>query len=205
MAFGLAFDIEKSLETRSGFQPARIDLGAAKDLFGQLRLEGFAALLELGFADKLIVTGGIEGRYKEEGIPRARAIIEMLEKDFGIPKNRLGFLVSASNTGGNVQAIKKYAGDHSRPVVVSNLYHLPRSAIDFAGNQHGVSLLPAESFILIKDRSSKESMIERFGGGPLAERIVEEIQGVTDKLLGTYQARTDIEIPRKWWQLRTFA
>ena len=64
--FGLAFDVTKSHDTISGFQPAESDLGAGKFLFGDLRLEGFAAMMRLGFSKKLVLVGGDEGRYKDE-------------------------------------------------------------------------------------------------------------------------------------------
>ena len=47
---GLAFDIETSAKWPF-FQPAECDLGSGHRLFGDLRLEGFAALLRLGFAE----------------------------------------------------------------------------------------------------------------------------------------------------------
>jgi len=154
---GLAFDIEKDPGTASGFIPARIDLGAGKELFADLRLEGFAALLRLGFAEKLIIFGGNEGRYKDETpvINRARAITQMLEYDFGIPHDRLGYFASSSNTLGNVAAIKKQIGSR-RSAVVSNHYHLPRAALDLTAAGLHVPLHAAEAFILLQNRSLKE-------------------------------------------------
>lgn len=198
---GLAFDIEKTKDTASGFKPGRIDAGAGKELFADLRLEGFAALLRLGFAEKLILFGGNEGRYKGEVpiINRAWAITQMLEKDFGIAPDRLGYVASNSNTGGNVAAIKKAIGT-KRSVVVSNHYHLPRASTDLAAAGLREPPQPAEAFILLEDRTLKETLVERLGGGPLAERMVEEIQGMADKLQGTYAPRTDAApVKSRWW------
>lgn len=199
LVFGLAFDVEKASDRKSGFKPAEFDLGAGKNLFGDIRLDGFAALLKSNFAEKLVVVGGIEGRYKGENIPRARAITDMLHKDHGIPTSRLGYLVSASNTGGNIEMIRREVGGRSAPVVVSNHYHLPRAGIDFDEKSLRASLLPAESFILIHNPDEKEHLVERLGGGPLAERVVTEARGVADKLLGVYKPRTDADIQRSWW------
>lgn len=205
-ACGLAFDIEKDEITASGFKPARIDLGAGKELFADLRLEGFVALLQLGFAEKLIVFGGNEGRYKDEKpvINRAWAITQMLEYDFGIPNDRLGYFASSSNTIGNVEAIKKQIGS-KRSAVVSNHYHLPRAALDLTAAGLCVPLHAAEAFILLNNRSLKELLLERLGGGLLAERSMEEIQGMADKLVGAYTSRTDATpIDSPWWK-RIFA
>jgi hypothetical protein len=46
--------------------------------------------------------------------------------------------------------------------------------------------LPAESFILIENSSSKIELVESFGGGYYSERCVSEIQGIADKILGKY-------------------
>lgn len=200
VVFGLAFDVEKAPGRKSGFQPAQFDLGAGKNMFGDIRLEGFAALLRTGFAAKLIVVGGLEGRYSSEHIPRAWAICEMLEKDFGIPRDQLSFLVSRSNTGGNVEMIRNEVAGRSNPVTISSHYHLARAAFDFAEKNLPSTLLAAESFVLIENRDLKEVLVERFGGGPLAERILEEVQGMADKLLGTYKPRTDIKVPLPWWR-----
>jgi len=72
VAFGLAFEVEKSHETKSGFKPAVTDK-SQQLLFADLRLDGFAALLRLGLANSLRIVGGNEGRYKSEGCNRSSA------------------------------------------------------------------------------------------------------------------------------------
>jgi hypothetical protein len=215
LACGLAFDIEKDEDagderefTASGFKPARLDAGASKELFADLRLEGFAALLRLDFAQKLIVFGGDEKRYEGEKpiINRAESITKMLEYDYGIPPERLGYFASRSNTTGNVEAIKRQVGNKTEGLVVSNHYHIPRAHRILWKAGVNVHLLPAESFMLLEDRSRKESIFKRLGGGPLAERMVEEIQGIADDIIDAYVPRTDVVPTKHWWKkLKFFA
>lgn len=197
--FGLAFDIEKDRGRPSGFKPAQSDLNAGKELFGDLRLNGFASLLRRGFTNRLIIVGGDEGRYKHDDpvINRARAIREMLILDQGINPKAVEVIPSSSNTGGNIAIIRSRG--KGRFAVVSNHYHLPRAALDMSSAGMTAPLLPAEAFWLLEDRSRKRQIIERFGSGPFAERVAEEIQGIADKIAGTYAARTDVA-PKRWWK-----
>lgn len=190
---GLAFDVEKA-STRSGFRPAKTDLGSHKELFADLRLEGFAALLRLGFAHKLVIFGGDEGRFKDEypRLNRAWAIKQMLIDDHKIAVDRIEHVRSNSNTGGNVIEIKKRIGFFTRSAVVSNHYHLPRAALDLKHARVRLPLYPAEAFLLLENHLWKHDLIMRFGGNALAERMTEEIQGIADKIRGTYRPRTDI-------------
>ncbi len=190
--FGLAFDIERTSATKSGFHPAPFDMGAGKELFGDLRLRGFAAMLHLNAVETLTIVGGDEGRYKHENptINRAEAIRAMLVEDFGIDTSRVYAVASKSNTLGNVGIIRERSRS-SDDIVVSNLYHLPRAAMDLAAHGLQVRCIAAEAFLLIADRSCKDAIIESLGGGPLAERYAEEAQGIADKIIGTYQSRTD--------------
>lgn len=196
-AFGLAFDIEKAADRKSGFKPAQFDLGAGKELFGDLRLDGFASLLRIGFAQRLVIVGGNEGRYKNETpvINRAAAIREMLLRDYDIPPDRVSSFASNSNTGGNIAVIgaqmKQSALGWGDCAVVSNLYHLPRAFLDLTAGNLPVPIYAAEAFWLLEDERRKNDLIERLGGGALAERITEEVQGIAHKLRGTYKPRTD--------------
>lgn len=196
-AFGLAFDIEKSPNRKSGFKPAQFDLGARKELFGDIRLEGFAALLQIGFAETLVIVGGNEGRYKDDApiINRAAAIREMLVHDFGISPDRVFSIASNSNTGGNIVAIVERMNGKALSwkecAVVSNFYHIPRASLDLAAAKLELPLYPAEAFWFLENEDRKLELITRLGGGSLAERIAEEVQGIADKLRGTYKPRTD--------------
>jgi hypothetical protein len=191
-AFGLAFDIERSSVSQSGYIPAKIDLGSGKELFGDLRLKGFATLLRLNIVDHLTIVGGDEGRYKDTDHPinRANAIRQMLIHDYAIDPANVSYVASKSNTLGNVGIIKDRSTSDD-DIVVTNLYHCTRAVLDTAAAGLRLRLIPAEAFLLLKDRSFKNELIERLGGGPLAERCAEEIQGIADKLAGTYQSRTD--------------
>ena len=200
-AFGLAFDIQKSEKrTKSGFEPAVFDLGAGKELFGDIRLDGFAAMLRIGFAEHLVVIGGDEGRYKNElpVINRAWAIREMLVHDFEIAPDRVLSFSSKSNTDGNIAIIKAVMAEFvveetANFGVISNLYHLPRARLDLDAGGLILSTYAAEAFWLLEQDDRKDLLVERFGGGPLAERIAEEVQGIADKIRGSYVPRTDVQ------------
>lgn len=190
-AFGLAFDIEKTSDTASGFMPADIDLGGGEKLFADLRLDGFAALMRLNFAEKIIIVGGMEGRYREEKIPRAWAICQMLEKDCGIAAERLEWRVSGSNTGGNVQIITNSSG-RTFPTVITSHYHVGRTLRLFREVGHWADIISAEAFWVLEDLERKDAVAERLGGGSAARRDAIEVRGVAQLLEKTYVARTDI-------------
>lgn len=197
IAFCLSFDVQKDNRRKSGFAPAWHDLGAKKALFGQARLEGFAALARLRIAEKLVILGGDEGRYKEESPPinRAWAIKQMLLYDFGISEGLLDFAPSNSNTGGNLAAMNACL-KQTKPnenCLVSSFYHLPRIQHDLFLDRKLIPCFPAEVFILLEDESRKSLLISLLGGGLLAERIAEEIQGIAHKIKGIYQPKTDVK------------
>lgn len=189
--FGLAFDIERTSVLKSGYEPARFDLGSGKELFGTIRLAGFAAMLRLNIVETLTIVGGDEGRYKNDNpINRAVAIREMLIHDLGMDPGRVDAVASKSNTLGNVGIIKDRSTSPD-DIVVTNLYHIPRAAMDIAAAGLKLQMIAAEAFVVLEHPDTKEFVIEVFGGGPLAERCAEEIQGIAAKLAGTYQSRTD--------------
>ncbi len=197
-AFCLAFDVEKQEGvTDSGFVPAETDLGSGKQLFGWLRLEGFAALAKLGFAKKLVIVGGDEKRYAGEnpGVNRANVIREILIQDFDIDPSMVDAIPSTSNTGGNLAAIQQHLPSKWMIpyLVVTSFYHLPRVQCDLVDPM--AICYPAEAFSLYANPGLKSDMIENLDEGELAERIVEEIQGIAHKMRGTYQPKTD-EMPK---------
>ncbi len=194
IVYGLAFDVVKCDDMASGYQPADIDLGARLQLFGDVRLNGFASMLNLDFATELVIVGGIEGRYKGENIARGYAIMQMLVKDYGIRSDRVKFLVSDSNTGGNVRLILNHAKGSS-PVVTTNHYHCPRTTRLFREADAWADTISVEAFWLLEDFTRKSSLVERFGNVSLAERDAEEIQGVAQLLQKTYKARTSTITP----------
>lgn len=190
--FGLAFDIERTPDTKSGFRPAKYDMGGVQELFGDVRIDGFAAALRLGIFEKITIVGGDEGRYKNDNpINRAFAIREMLIHDHGIAPSLVDAVPSKSNTLGNVGIIKDRSTSDD-DVVVSNLYHLPRAAMDIASAGLRLGMMAAEAYVLLEDPKAKQHIIKALGGGPLAMRYAEEVQGMADKLRGTYQSRTDV-------------
>jgi hypothetical protein len=196
---GLAFDV---MRDGDDLKPALIDLGARKELFGDVRLRGFQAALQKGIAPCLIIAGGDEGRYKDETptVNRAEAIRDMLVRR-GIPATQIIARASKSNTLGNVDIFADMVRTSGVPAkdfaLITNLYHLPRAQWDMAkAGLHEVALLPAESAILYgmpKNQLGvrKEMLARELGGGAMAERIVEEAAGIADKLAGTYASRTD--------------
>lgn len=189
--FGLAFDIERTNTTSSGYKPARYDMGGIQELFGELRLAGFAALLRLYIVEKLTIVGGDEGRYKNDHpINRAVAIREMLVNDYGIDPARVEAIPSKSNTLGNVGIIRDRSTS-PRDIVVTSHYHIPRAAMDLEAVGLSLTMIAAEAFMVLEDATAKDRIIEELGDNALAMRCAEEIQGIAHKLAGTYQSRTD--------------
>lgn len=195
VGFGLAFDVEETTETNSGYKPALYDLGVGKALYGDLRLLGFASALATGFVSTLVLAGGDEGRYKDREVPvnRAEAIRLMLIHDFGAPPERVRAFASRSNTGGNIAIFKSVMdaeGLHPSDCgLITNLYHLPRACL----MAKDLSVLPyaAESLWLLAKPARKNDLIHMLGDGELAERCGDEIAGIADMIRGTYQPRTD--------------
>jgi hypothetical protein len=201
--FGLAFDIEKAADRKSGFKPADVDLSSRLNLFGILRLEGFAAALQSGFAERIILVGGLEGRYPEEAIGRAIAIRKMLLEDYDIPSARVDALQSPPNTGGNIDTIRN--GIREKGLVtnacalLSSHYHLPRVQMDLQAANLALRVYPAEAFLLLKSETPEErkalkrQLIIRFGAGSLAERMVQEVNGIADKIGGVYASQETLK------------
>jgi hypothetical protein len=198
-AFGLACDVQKTRGQVNQFHAADGELSTGRKLFGDLRLEGFAALLKTGFAERLIVVGGAEARYKDKQIGRAYAVREILLRDLGVDAERIEAMHSEPNTSGNVAAIKRIVEERSLQsndcAVVSSHYHLPRVHMDLWANGLLMPIFSAEAFSLLAREDPKErliykdQMIRRFGQGALAQRMVDEIGGIADKMRGIYGDR----------------
>ncbi len=190
-AFGLAFDIERTNATKSGYRPAQYDMGGIQELFGDLRLDGFAAMLRLNIAKRVTIVGGDEGRYKNDGpINRAVAIRLMLIDDHGIDPARVDAVASKSNTVGNVGIIRERTTSDG-DIVTTSHYHIPRAAMDIAAEGLSLKMIAAEAFMVLEDPTTKDRIINALGSNALAMRCAEEIQGIADKLAGTYRSRTD--------------
>lgn len=192
--FGLAFDVEKTAETKSGFKPAMVDLKHHMEIYGDVRLEGFAALMKLGFTKNLVIVGGNETRYEGEtpAVNRATAICEMLINDYGIEENSISFISSEPNTAGNVAAIKKMIEleklDYQQCAIVSNFYHLPRAIAYLTFEKMPIAAYPAEAFSFLDDKKYKDKILKRFGNTALAVRMAKEIEGIAARFK---QNRTD--------------
>ncbi len=197
VAFGLAFDVEKA-NTKSGFKPARVALGSQKESYGGVRLEGFYSLLEMGYAKELVVIGGRENCHEgsDPPIDQAKAIRSMLLQERKIKPGLVRSFTSAPHALGHVSVIEalmkgeKLGQDDC--IVVSSIYRLPLVHEDlFAAGLH-LRLLPAEAFILVQDRQQEADLVERLGGGALAERMVQEAARIADKMRGAYRSRTAV-------------
>ncbi len=165
-------------------------MGGIQELFGGLRLSGFAAALRTGAIEKLTVVGGDEGRYKNDNpINRAVAIRLMLIHDFGIDPEQVDAMASNSNTLGNVDIIRAQSVDGD--IVITSHYHIPRAAMDIAAAGMSRAMISAEAFLMLEDPAYKDRIIEELDGNSLAMRCGEEIQRMRDKLKGPYRSRTD--------------
>lgn len=195
-AFGLAFDVRKASTTKSGFEPAPYDLGAGVELFGPLRLRGWAAMMRLNFVDTITIVGGDEGRYAGETpvVNRASAIREMLIHDCGIEASRVDAVASKSNTRGNIGIIADRTTSRD-DIVVTNHYHIPRTFEMLWEARVPLLARAAEAFIILAEFSRKEALkeeiIAELGGNPIAIRLGDEIQGIAQIINKTYVSRTD--------------
>lgn len=188
IAYGLAFNVERA-ETKSGFKPKYS--GSAEDsLYFDLRLMGFASLLELGFAKRLYIVGGDERLSENDVVNRAFAITQMLIRDYGVSGDAVEYLVSTPSTEGNIGAIAEHS-KHSGlgAAIVTNNYHIPRALIfSFAYGIH-LPMYPAEAFLLATGLRTLEDLEKVFGDTLFAKRCVSGIKGISDALLGQYVSR----------------
>lgn len=182
-------------------------------LFGTLRWAGWASALKAGYADKLIVVGGIERlndracppgvgwRCETSGdircVPRGLAACYALALDYGVDHSRLDWRHSEGNTGGNAATIRRLVEEFSPSYnifISTNHYHLPRALMDLhAAGVFSIQSVPAEAYwIAEKARASGlgkedlDNLIKELGGGPLAKRTAAEIKGISDKINNRY-------------------
>lgn len=188
-ALALGFFIEEAPERESGFKPAEYDRGGKQ--FREICLAGLAALLRLSFAKRLIVVGGVEISIPD--VNRAWAIREMLVQDFWADPKRVEIVECPPNTLGNIQAISKLTESNfalGECGIVTSFYHIPRVSLDLVAADLPIPIYPAEAFLLVENEDRKSEIIRELGDGPLAERVGEELQGIADKLCGSYKPRT---------------
>ena len=118
VAFGLGFNVVRDATKKSGYAPAHVDGAVGRQLFADLRLEGFAALLKLDLITTLVIVGGVEKASKTEPNPphEADAIRKMLVLDFGISDERVVTISSGRNTAGNAGVIARYIEENELAV-----------------------------------------------------------------------------------------
>ncbi len=193
------------------FRPRHEQHGLA--LFGDLRWTGWASALNAGYADRLIVIGGVE-RLNIKAcvpgvgspctsdrdiicVPRGEACCHALSAKHGVADSKLSWKLSEGNTGGNATAIKEIVQDLSPScnlVISSNHYHLPRALMNLhAAGVAGIAAVPAEAYwVAEQSRAGRKisctrmALTDAFGGGPLAARFAAEIQGAADKINNQY-------------------
>jgi len=212
---GFAFDIEKTADPGrpSGFKPAGDHLGSIEQnpLYGQPRLEGFAAMLRLGFCRMLVIPGKDEKRFKEEtieidGVPseiwQSYVIREMLIHDLGADPSKIHWLPSTGTTGNAALAFRKFAEqerlsiEEGKVEFVTSWYHCPRAS-RIALRSAGLPpfLTPAEAFTLVEAelggaREAAEERLRSFGGHYTDSRVIQEIRGIAMFLLGKDKPQT---------------
>lgn len=208
LILGLSVAVELHAAT---FRPQYAQHGLP--LFGDLRWAGWASALTAGYADQLIVVGGIE-RLDDDAcppgvgwpckssnnircVPRGLAACHALASEYGVDKSRLDWRYSEGNTGGNASTIRqlvdKFAPSHD-VIISTNHYHLPRAQMDIhAAGVSGIPAVPAEAYWLAEKTNANglgtegsDKLIQDFGGGPLATRTVAEIKGIADKINRRY-------------------
>ena len=185
-------------------------------LLAESRWRGFASALNGGFVEKLVVLGGqekiltakipVEMRTHctpcgKEGdflfVPRGFATTEGLIKSYGVDRAKVDYRITEGNTGGNVGAIASVLEDFGCHVsevgITTSLYHLPRAFMDFhEAGFFAIKPVPTEAFWLATEsKGDRATMLnqlrDEFGrDAPLTERVVMELNGAADKLIGQY-------------------
>lgn len=163
------------------------------------------------------IVGGYEPLCPQDTIPAARdenttqevstgflvnrgwAAVHYLRTEHSIDAERVGTLVSSSNTQGNYFAIQQHLLLHpcNNAYVLTGFLHLPRSlAIAHALGMNHLPHIPSEAFLYLDDRQnglSQNEAITRlekgFGGDDTAKRMSTEIAGIGDLLAGAYAPR----------------
>lgn len=192
-------------------KPAEYDL----PLLGDLRWQGVHDALAHNIADRSIFVGGNE-RIKPEDLPshvylpleregqtvllpRPYAACHWLSLVKHIDPDRLAWRSSVGNTGGNIATVAALLTEHKAAEITltTNFYHIPRVIMDLnAAGLRCVNLVPSEAFSLaVHERGSAERariqshLLASFGESALARRAIGEINGIADKITGSYAAR----------------
>lgn len=195
--YGLSISVEQD-----GITPTQHD-SEGTPFFGLLRFEGWAAALAENRVEHLYIVGGLEtlplaaiptdpvlektattGR-----VPRGALNKHILTTQFGADPDRITWLLSEGNTGGNLTQIREHLATHSKPAAIcSNAYHLPRALMDMTFNGLCMPAIPAEAYILAasKDRQADRERLQSAFGDVMGTRMVKELNGCADKLIGTY-------------------
>lgn len=212
---GLSFNVARSSETLSGYQPSFLSPDGLP-LYGSLRLQGFAAAFKAGFADRIVLFGGTEVFSDGYRIARPQAIKEMLVHDLLIPEEVIDTCESSPNSKGNVAAIEAYLLDPARDgrdtySVVTNHYHIPRVHWELhnAGLVN-IGLMPAEAILIfavlkkgVDAENARDLLLPQWIGSngffegydqgqvlPYLERVWMECKGIAQLHHGSYQAGT---------------
>jgi uncharacterized SAM-binding protein YcdF (DUF218 family) len=196
----LAFDIEKSGSTASGYEPAEYQLTewGSIPLFSKIRLEATAAAYHLGIAKQAVIFGGVEKRYQPaESIGRADAIRQMLIHDYDVSPDWVASVTTKPNTQGNIESIRSWRG--RRPWnslnALTNHYHIPRASRPFSTAGIPLVFHAAEEILLLTAEGGDERKILRSKlgedfGQDLAWRSVMEANGMADEKLKAYTPQT---------------
>src|SRR3989344_298487 len=212
LVIGFAFDIERDPNTTSKFKPADEHLGSENPnpLYATPRLEGYAAMLRLGFTRHLLIPGKDERRYKGETVeidgkpsPLWQGLIirKMLIEDYGIKGVPIEWIPSTGSTRDAAIAAaielrrRNIVVAEGRVEFVTSWYHVDRPS----HHLREAGLLPlitsAETFpiaeaILKGERNEALDHLRSFGGHYLDQRVRDEIGGTAELLLGTYERKT---------------
>jgi hypothetical protein len=132
-------------------------------------------------------------------IPRGHAGCEIMIAQHGANPKQLGFEISQPNTAGNVDIayrVTAWPQVGETFIMSAAFHHLLRAYFDVTAHVRGkVGLCPAEAYILAEAQMKDESVapiIDRFraayGGGPLCDKVCQELLGISHKLIGTYRS-----------------
>lgn len=191
VAFTLAVDVVR-YET-GGWYVADKHYHSGQKQFGAFWARGVAAAAGK-LARHVVIVGGHEARYPNEGIERPDILRELVIAEDADPR-AVSTQLSAPHTGGNAAAIREWIDanqahndDH---IVLCPYWHVPRAQLMLEAQGIRVPIVPVEAALLASCTAEAiertQSMVEAmWGGSPFAVRAAAECRGIADGLCGRY-------------------
>ena len=215
--FLFAVDVDEDPESASGYKPAERHYGTGpwpshlgKKLYGDLRIQGALAALQMGFIERLVLPGKNEKRFGPDKrvmidgemslLWQGWAIREMLIKDHGVSSDQLIWIPSTGTTSDAASVMKRFFNENpdlfpdGQAAFITNHYHVDRAGEDLRTAGLYPNIFAAERFIIAAAETEVERQRRKMHiFGVLSEpgyvaRIIDELQGGASKVLGVYDS-----------------